>query len=148
MSNKSEIIFSKITFQSSAYTAMVALRNDELRKPLGLLFTENDLAKDVNDFLLVGILNDETICCCILSALDKATLKLRQMAVKHAFQKNGIGKMLLHFAERIALENNFEVIEMNARLYAKPFYEKSGYKIISDEFSEVGIPHIKMQKII
>ena len=73
MSNKSEIIFSKITFQSSAYTAMVALRNDELRKPLGLLFTENDLAKDVNDFLLVGILNDETICCCILSALDKAT---------------------------------------------------------------------------
>ena len=35
-------------------------------------------------------------------------------------------------------------IYLEAQVYAKPFYEKAGFRQVSDEFLEDGIPHIKM----
>jgi len=37
---------------------------------------------------------------------------------------------------------------MHARKTAIGFYEKSGYSVIGDEFTEVGIPHFEMVKKI
>ena len=33
---------------------------------------------------------------------------------------------------------------LSAQVYAAPFYERLGFKIVSDEFLEVGIPHVDM----
>ncbi|CAB1244567.1 hypothetical protein CLOSBL3_10941 [Clostridiaceae bacterium BL-3] len=39
---------------------------------------------------------------------------------------------------------NADRIKIEAQSYAKEFYEKAGFKQVSEEFLEDGIPHIQM----
>jgi len=137
-----------ITYGSSAYRSMCRLRDDELRKPIGLRLTESETARDKNDILLVCMENGEAIACCILTEINRDTVQLRQMAVASAYQQQGIGKELLLFAETTAKERKYSVIRMHARKTATGFYQKSGYSVVGGEFTEVGIPHYEMEKSI
>ena len=132
------------------YEEMLVLRTKILRTPLGLNFSEEDLERDKDDFLLVIRSSDNQciVACCLLTPLDKKTGKLRQMAVDHTVQKSGLGTAMLAFAEYVATKEGFEKMTLHARKIALGFYEKYGYKIVGNEFTEVGIPHYKMEKII
>ena len=66
----------------------------------------------------------------------------RVIAVK---RRSGIGTQMLSEGIRVAKEYfAADTIYLEAQVYAKPFYEKSGFRQVSDEFLEDGIPHIKM----
>jgi len=54
-------------------------------------------------------------------------------------------KKLLDFAKIFAKENNFTVIYCHARQTAHKFYLRNDYKIISEEFLEIGLPHYVME---
>ena len=127
---------------------MCRLRDEVLRKPIGLRLTEAEIARDKNDILLVLKENEDVIACCILTEINSDTVQLRQMAVIPNYQQKGLGKELLLFAEKTARENQYSVIRMHARKTALGFYEKSGYTVIGEEFTEVGIPHFEMVKKI
>ncbi|MCL1932788.1 MAG: GNAT family N-acetyltransferase, partial [Candidatus Azobacteroides sp.] len=135
-----------ITYGSPEYRSMCKLRDEVLRKPIGLRLTETEISRDKNDTLLVCMENGEVIACCILSQINSDTIQLRQMAVAPSYQRKGLGKKLLLFAEKTAKENQYSVIRMHARKTAVGFYEKSGYVITGEEFTEVGIPHFEMAK--
>ena len=125
---------------------MVDLRNDILRKPLGLTFNKEDLDREKED-ILIGAFDDEKIlACCLLTKMDVSTCKLRQIAVPNSQQGKGIGATMMNFAENVARDRGFRVMAMHARKTAAGFYEKLGYKVASDEFEEVTIPHYVMQK--
>jgi predicted GNAT family N-acyltransferase len=135
-----------INYNSPEYLQMVDLRREVLRKPLGLEFSPQDLEKDKND-ILIGSFDDEIINgCCILTLETPEKYKLRQMAVLQNYQGKNIGASILQFAESLALSQNFTSIFMHARQSAIGFYEKSGYKICSETFQEVNIPHVAMEK--
>ena len=68
------------------------------------------------------------------------------MAVDESVQKTGIGTAMLSFAEYVAVKEEFEQIELNAREIAVGFYQKYDYEILGNKFTEVGIPHYKMKK--
>ncbi len=74
-------------------------------------------------------------------------LQLRGMAVLESYQKKGIGKELIFFIEKHALENQINLIWFNARISAVLFYEKLGYDRFGKEFDipEIG-KHFVMQK--
>ena len=58
---------------------------------------------------------------------------------------NGVGSKLLSEGIRIAKDIfHTETLYLEAQVYARAFYEKQGFRQISEEFSEDGIPHIKM----
>lgn len=135
-----------LEFQSPEYDQMVSLRYEVLRKPLGLEFTPEELARDTHDILIGAFDDDEILACCILTKVDSLTCRLRQMAVKNTLQGKGIGANVLHFAENIARERGFKCLYMHARKSAQGFYEKLGYEVCSDEFLEVSIPHYEMKK--
>lgn len=135
-----------LEYQSPEYDQMVALRYDVLRKPLGLEFNPEDLAKEAHDILIGAFDDDEILACCVLTRMDEGTCRLRQMAVKNTLQGKGIGASVLHFAENIARERGFNSLYMHARKSAQGFYEKLGYSVCSDEFQEVSIPHYEMKK--
>lgn len=62
-----------------------------------------------------------------------------------AQRRRGMGSMLI--AEGIAFAKekmSAKAIKIEAQTYAKPFYEKQGFKQVSEEFLEDGIPHILM----
>ncbi len=132
---------------SKEYQQMVDLRMQILRKPLGLSFTPEELAREKDD-ILIGCFEDDDIMegCCLLTKEGEKTVRLRQMAVTSGLQGKGIGRVLMNFAENIARDRGFKKINMHARKNAIGFYEKLGYQTVGNEFFEVTIPHYVMEK--
>jgi len=125
---------------------MIKLREDILRKPLGLYYSPEELELEKGDILLGAFDEDEILACCILSRVDDKTLRLRQMAVQGKLQGKGIGASIMSFAETIARDKGYKSLMMHARHTAIGFYEKFGYKVTGDEFTEVNLPHRVMEK--
>lgn len=131
---------------SPEYRQMIQLRYEILRKPLGLDFKEEDLLKEKDDILIGVLEEDKMLACCVLTRVDHSTVRLRQMAVHKNLQGKGIGATLMNFAENLARDYGYKKLIMHARKVAVGFYEKQGYKIKGDEFTEVTIPHYVMEK--
>ena len=135
-----------LDYGSPEYRQMVKLRDDILRKPLGLGFTDNELEEE-RDHMLIGAFEEEQILgCCMLVEEEAGTVRLRQMAVLNNLQGKGIGRALMTFAENLARDRGYKKLTMHARKHAIGFYEKMGYKVAGSEFEEVTIPHYVMQK--
>ncbi|MBL7743408.1 MAG: GNAT family N-acetyltransferase [Chitinophagaceae bacterium] len=128
------------------YRQMVKLRDDILRKPLGLGFTPEELEAEKDNMLIAAFEEDRILGCCMLLEESPGTVRLRQMAVLNDLQGKGIGRALMHFAENIARDRGFKILRMHARANALGFYEKMGYKVKSERFTEVTIPHFVMEK--
>ena len=125
---------------------MVKLRMDILRQPLGLSFTDEDLAREKEDILIGAFDDDDLLACCLLTRADNNSVRLRQMAVQNNLQGKGIGASMMNFAETVARDKGFKKMVMHARKTALGFYEKLGYSVVGDEFTEVTIPHFVMEK--
>jgi predicted GNAT family N-acyltransferase len=136
----------QIDHGSKEYQQMVNLRMEILRKPLGLSFTPDELAKEKDDILIAAFDDDEILACCLLTKAGNKSLRLRQMAVQNNLQGKGIGASMMNFAETVARDKGYKKMMMHARKNALGFYEKLGYKITSNEFEEVTIPHYVMEK--
>lgn len=130
------------------YQQMVNLRNDILRKPLGLSFTDDELEREKDDILMGAFEDDRLLGCCLLTPMDPKTVRLRQMAVPNSMQGKGVGRALMIFAENIARDLGYKKLCMHARKTAVGFYQKLGYGISGDEFVEVTIPHYIMEKAL
>lgn len=128
------------------YRQMVQLRTDILRKPLGLTLTEAELEKEKSEVLIGAFEEEKMLGCCMLIKEGEGTVRLRQMAVLNNLQGKGIGRALMIFAENIARDMGYKRLTMHARKTALGFYEKLGYKVCSDEFLEVTLPHFVMEK--
>src|SRR5690606_29402211 len=114
---------------SKEYQQMVALRNEILRRPLGLSFSPEELEKEKNEILIGAFEEDKMLGCCMLVSEEPGTVRLRQMAVLNNLQGKGIGRALMQFAENIARDRGYKKITMHARKTAIGFYEKLGYKV-------------------
>jgi len=135
-----------IDHNSKEYRQMVDLRRQILRKPLGLEFNQEDLEREKDDLLIAAYEDDEMLGCCILTQMNPTTVRLRQMAVKTGLQGKGIGRVLMQFAENIARDRGYRKLCMHARKTAAGFYERLGYIVAGEEFTEVTIPHYNMEK--
>ncbi|PWT72866.1 MAG: GNAT family N-acetyltransferase [Bacteroidetes bacterium] len=131
---------------TAEYHQMVKLRNEMLRKPLGLHFDDDELDREKNDLLIGAFEDGKILGCCLLTKVDDKTMRLRQMAVPNNLQGKGIGRALMVFAENLARDLGYKMLIMHARKTAVGFYQKLGYAIEGDEFVEVTIPHFEMVK--
>lgn len=135
-----------IDYKSEWYGAVLELRDQILRRPLGLILNDEDVYDDRNQYIVIGIKENVLVACVMLKILDIHTIKFRQMAVSNGMQGSGVGSMLMRFAENFCQLNEYKRIELHARKSAKGFYSRLGYLVIGEEFEEVGIPHVKMIK--
>ena len=133
---------------SREYQQMVHLRNEILRRPLGLQFTPEELELEKEEILIGAFEEEKMLGCCMLIVEAPNSVRLRQMAVLNNLQGKGIGRALMQFAENIARDRGFQKITMHARKTAVGFYEKLGYNISGKEFEEVTIPHYIMEKML
>lgn len=135
----------EVAHNSSEYDKTVELRDKILRKPLGLSFSPDDLAKE-NDSAHVACFQDDDLLGCLILQPDGSGLKMRQVAVSEKSQGMGIGKLLVEFSEQYAKSKGFSNIHMHARESAVGFYLKLGYSVEGETFEEVTIPHRFMIK--
>jgi len=136
----------QIDHGSSEYIQMVQLRKQILRMPLGLSFTEEELADERKNILIAAYDDDVMLGCCMLCPVDAETVRLRQMAVQGNLQGKGIGASIMSFAENLARDKGYDRVVMHARDSAIGFYEKLGYKVVGEGFTEVNLPHHLMVK--
>ena len=136
----------QIDHGTKEYQQMVELRNEILRKPLGLVFDPEELARENEDILIAAFEEDKMLGCCLLTKVDNQCVRLRQMAVQNNLQGKGIGSAMMNYAENVARDAGYNKVIMDARKTAIGFYEKLGYKVTGNEFEEITVHHLIMEK--
>ncbi len=140
----------KVSYGTDAYKETLEMRDLILRKPLGLIFTEAQLATEKEQIHIACYDEAENLvgCLVLVKGAEGKRIKMRQVAVAQAKQRKGIGQQMVLFAEKYGQKNGFEIMYCHARKTAVPFYEKLNYYTVGDEFEEVTIPHYKMEKVL
>ena len=135
-----------IDYGTPEYRQLVKMREEILRKPLGLSFTEDELAVEKNNLFIAAFEDDEMLGCCMIVEENPEKAQLRQIAVLNSLQGKGVGRALILFAENLARDRGYKTMFMHARKNTTSFFEKMGYKTCSNEFIKLTIPHIEMEK--
>jgi len=128
------------------YQQMISMRDQILRKPLGMTLTADELEKEKKNLLIGAFEDDRMLGCCMLVEQSPEEVRLRQMAVRNDLQGKGVGRALTLFAENLARDRGYRIISMHARKPVVGFYQKMGYQVQGDEFVEISIPHFLMVK--
>ena len=55
-----------------------------------------------------------------------------------------VGDALMHAVIAEAQARDLKQQTLSAQVHATPFYERLGFKVVSEEFLEAGIPHVEM----
>lgn len=71
--------------------------------------------------------------------------KIGRMAVLKAYRGRGLGTSLLLEAVAICEQHGSKTVILSAQTHAIAFYEKAGFKVTSEEYCDVDIPHVDMQ---
>ncbi|HEX9139325.1 MAG TPA: GNAT family N-acetyltransferase [Steroidobacteraceae bacterium] len=138
----------EVPYASAFYEQFKALRDDVLRRPLGLRLSEADVAGEAEMIHVAALEGDVLLGGLILKPLAADRFKLRQMVVTPAAQRRGIGRQLVQTAEAIARARGIRTVELHARALACDFYAKLGYRIEGPLFLEVNISHFKMVRTL
>lgn len=140
--------YRQIPYGSDLYRQAVSLRETVLRLPLGLRTRPEDTAHDHQQLHFAACDKEQPVACLCVAPQEGAVVKLRQMAVSPSYQHRGIGKALLRYAEQHVKEQGYERATLHARAEALPFYTACGYTAEGETFTEVGIPHMRMHKLL
>jgi predicted GNAT family N-acyltransferase len=138
------ITFKIIKHDTPEYKAAISLGEKILRKPLGLVFSTEELEKEKNYIQIAGFKNKEIVASLSLVSED-IDCKMRRVVVKADFQNTGIGSQMIKFCETYAKSMGFKSIYCHARDSAIQFYQKNHYISEGDYFNEDTIPHLKMR---
>lgn len=144
----SELQLREVSPESAEYHELLALRFRELREPLGMIWTEAEMASDQEDRHFG--LHDGTAWAGVVVACDLGggEYKLRQIAVCRTRQGQGVGRRLMKRVEDQLGSDGAKEFQLNARLTVAGFYEAIGYRPVGETFEEIGIPHVKMRKTV
>ncbi len=74
--------------------------------------------------------------------------QIGRMAVLTASRHLGVGKSILEHLENEARRSGLDGIKLHAQLPTVGFYEKSGYRLVGEEFDEAGVAHREARKIL
>jgi len=135
--------------QLSQLEKIIDLRYEVLRQPWN---QSRESATDLQESECVNaFIEHQTIiiACGRLQQNAPGIGQVRYMAVKEAYQGQGLGKLILMNLEKSALKLNLHTIELQARENAVPFYKSLGYVIEEKTFKLWDIiQHYRMIKTL
>jgi predicted GNAT family N-acyltransferase len=142
------MVIKEIPYGSPLYEATKAFREEVLRRPLGLVLSDKDIAGEDTQIHIAAMEGETVVGTVLLKPLSGGCIKLRQMAISPTLQGNGAGRQLVQFAESVAKVRSSHTMEMHARVFAQGFYEKLGYQATGEPFIEATVSTIKMTKTL
>ena len=112
------------------------------------LYVDPD-GKDIGAVQVFASEGERIIGCLRIYQKEPGVLQIGRVAVIESQRGRGIGKQMMWQAIDYITENLLEEkIYLEAQTYAIGFYEKLGFKVISGEFLDEGIPHKGMELIL
>jgi predicted GNAT family N-acyltransferase len=79
---------------------------------------------------------------------DERVARLGRLVVASELRGRGVAGAILREAERVALECGAARIALHAQTYALPLYRDNGYAERGARFTEEGIEHVAMEKLL
>ena len=112
------------------------------------LYVDPD-GKDLDSVQVFASEGERIIGCLRIYGKEPGILQIGRVAVIESLRGRGIGMQMMRQAISYITENlTDEKIYLEAQTYAIGFYEKLGFKVISGEFLDEGIPHKGMEFLI
>ena len=124
-------------FDSDGYRACLELRRVVLREPLGLDWSEVDLAEEERERQFGLWDGEEVVACLSIRPLEPGRVKLRQMAVRFDRQGGGVGRALVSGVLELLRGEDVAEVELHAREPVLDFYRKLGFEAVGKGFLEV-----------
>ncbi|MDE0569816.1 MAG: GNAT family N-acetyltransferase [Verrucomicrobiales bacterium] len=142
-----DIHFLETQYGSVDYRISCNLRNELLRKPLGMSLFDQDLEEERDFIHLIGKNEEQELIAYLqFKKIEEDTLKMQQVVVAELAQGKGIGRKFILFSEQFAIMSGFSSIILHARENVIGFYERLDYVREGERFLEVTIPHFKARK--
>lgn len=108
---------------------------------------EHDCLSEIcNHFLIRYEENDAGAIRCLYTSSD--TIRIQRLCFLKEYRGLGLGKALIEYIEAYYRNRGITKITLDSKYEVSGFYEKCGYKKISDVFIEANVEHIKMMKEI
>jgi len=134
--------------ESPGYRELVRLRDLYLRQPIGLRLRPEDLVGEDFHRHFALVEGGKILGGLIANPHGPGSAKLRQMWIHPDLRGLGHGHELLSEVEARLAGEGVNLFILHARQSAAGFYEKNGYRPVGDLFTEVGCPHLRMEKRI
>ena len=140
------LCFVDLPFGGKGYLQSLSLRDEVLRRPLGLSVYADDRSAEPDCWHFGAYAQDRLVGTLMLVPCDPYTVQMKQVAVDPTVRRRRIGARLVAYAESIARDRGIRTIFLHARQTAICFYEMLGYGVHGQPFTEVGIAHVSMCK--
>lgn len=135
-----------IIYGTSEYERSIDLRNEVFRKPWGLNIRDEDLTNDQYMEMFGAYKDDKIIATIFLTEDDKEHARIKSVAILDEYRGKGLGSYLMDYAENIAKGRGYKKVNLMGRVSAEVFYNKIGYKTLSQPYDYHTISHIDMEK--
>lgn len=128
--------------------AAMALRYDVFCGEQGVPRSEERDGRD-HDALHLVALDDggRTIGTCRLVFVGR-TVQFSRLAVAPTARRRGVATALLRVADEQTRAGGANRLVLHAQTYARTLYERHGYEPRGPEFTEAGIEHVAMEKVL
>ncbi len=124
---------------------LLALRIDVFGIAAGLLYQDLDGLDETAWHVVAQTPEGEVVGCLRVLLTDPKTIG--RVVTHPDWRHQGVATRLMEVAiDEIERVYPGAVMMLNARTFAKGLYAKLGFKEVGDEFIEVGVPHIRMER--
>ena len=93
-----------------------------------------------------GLFEEEKLISVISLFIEDEEAQFRKFATEISEQNKGYGSILLNHIIEESVKNNVKTLWCNARMTALSFYEKFGFKAVSEIWIDHEIEYIKMER--
>ncbi|MFL5822442.1 MAG: GNAT family N-acetyltransferase [Solirubrobacteraceae bacterium] len=125
--------------------AALALRHEVFCVEQGVPEREEVDGRDPEGIHLVAVADGQLLGTCRLVVVAR-TVQFSRLAVRSASRRRGIATALLEAAEAESRAAGAGRIVLHAQTYARPLYDRVGYRPRGSVFQEAGIEHVAMEK--
>ncbi|MGC6427044.1 MAG: GNAT family N-acetyltransferase [Akkermansiaceae bacterium] len=136
----------EVTTEQEAYRDLLNLRFRELRVPLGLTWSVDDLKWEQLERHFGMRLGEIWVGVCVVRELSGKAVKIRQVAIASEYQGQHFGWLMMAQLLKLLGEEGVAEVEIHARKNVIGFYKKLGFQCQGPEFEEIGIRHRKMTR--
>ncbi|MHB8656977.1 MAG: GNAT family N-acetyltransferase [Solirubrobacteraceae bacterium] len=103
--------------------------------------------RDEDGLHLVAVSGAELLGTCRIVIVG-TTAQFSRLVVRASARRRGIATALLQAADRETLAAGGRRLVLHAQTYARALYESAGYHARGREFTEAGIEHVAMEKVL
>jgi predicted GNAT family N-acyltransferase len=127
--------------------AALQLRHDVFCIEQGVPEHEELDGRDRDGIHLVAVSGGELLATCRLLLIG-GTGQFSRLAVRRSARRRGIATALLEMADEETRAAGGRRIVLHAQIYARELYEQAGYRPRGRVFTEAGIDHVAMEKLL